>query len=154
MITDTGGLDDAVGGNEGMFANLQGEEGGAAGGDAGGGAEGAGGGDEGVFGYCYAGCVGRRGGGGGGGGGGGIIIGGGRGLADKITADADVWLDYHAAAEDHVLGAVELGATGDFIAGVGFDVGGFGFGGHCCGPGWREKCRYLVVMRLLLMLRL
>lgn len=44
-------------------------------------------------------------------------------------------LDDGAAAEDYVLGAVELGASGDFVACVGFDVVAFcgGFGAGCGG---------------------
>ena len=38
-------------------------------------------------------------------------------------------MDGGAAAEDDVLGAVELGAAGDFVAGVGFDVVASGLGG-------------------------
>ena len=46
--------------------------------------------------------------------------------------------DYASTAEGDVLGSVELGEAGDFVAGFGFDpgVGGSGAGGgwgHCCG---------------------
>ena len=66
----------------------------------------------------------------GGGGGGGR----GRGCsADEVATDAHFGLDDGAAAEDDVLGAMELGFAGDFVAGVGFDVVGFWFGGgHAC----------------------
>lgn len=49
--------------------------------------------------------------------------------AHVVPADADVGLDYCAAAEDDVLGAVEFGFAGYFVAGVGFDVVAFGLGG-------------------------
>ena len=62
----------------------------------------------------------RGGGGGGGRGGGGL---GGVVLlllrgADQVPPDAGVGLDYGASAEDYVLGAVDEGAAGDFVAGV------------------------------------
>ncbi len=65
------------------------------------------------------GCAGGRGFGGGGGGGGGA-------RGEEVAADADVGADDGAPAEDDVLGAVQLGAAGDFVAGVGGDEGGFG----------------------------
>lgn len=68
--------------------------------------------------------------------------GGGRG-AGQVAADADVRVEDHAPAQHDVLGPVEEGAPGDFVAGVGFDEGGFGFGwggggggGHCGEVGW------------------
>ena len=54
---------------------------------------------------------------------------GGSGGADQVTPDADFGLDDDAAAEDDVLGAVELSATCDFVAGVGLNVVRFGLGG-------------------------
>lgn len=60
---------------------------------------------------------------GGGGGGGGGGFGGGLGGrrwdgADEVSADADFGLDHGATSEDDVGGAVDLGAAGDFVAGV------------------------------------
>ena len=72
---------------------------------------------------------------GGGGGGGGKRKGRkGRG-GTQVAADADARLDDGAAAEEDVLGAVELGLAGDLVAGFGLDVvaarGGAGFRWHC-----------------------
>ncbi len=57
--------------------------------------------------------------------------------ADEVAAYADFGLDDGAAAEDYVLGAVELVFARYFVAGVGFDVValglGGGFGGHSYG---------------------
>jgi hypothetical protein len=52
-------------------------------------------------------------------------------LADEVAADDDVVLDYGFAGEDYVLGCVQLGAAGDFVAvvlgmGEGRLVGGLG----------------------------
>jgi U1 small nuclear ribonucleoprotein len=52
--------------------------------------------------------------------------GGGRARGEEVAADADVGADDGAPAEDEVLRAVQLGAAGDFVAGVGGDEGGFG----------------------------
>lgn len=85
-----------------------------------GGAQDGAGGDEGVAADGYGGVVlsGRGFGGG--------VCGGG---AHEVAADADFGLDDGAAAEDYVVGAVELGFAGYFVAGVGFDVVAFGLGG-------------------------
>lgn len=52
----------------------------------------------------------------------------------QVAADADKRGNDGAAGEEDVLGAVELGAAGDFVAGFGLEVvaaeGGAGFGGH------------------------
>lgn len=64
-------------------------------------------------------CGAFRGGGGGGGGAGG----------EEVAADAGERVDDAAAAEGDLLGAVELGAAGDFVPGFGFDPVGFLGGG-------------------------
>lgn len=61
---------------------------------------------------------GRRGGGGGGGSKG----------AHEVPPDADLGLYHGAAAEDDVLGSVQVRAPRDFVAAVGFDVFAFGLG--------------------------
>jgi hypothetical protein len=38
------------------------------------------------------------------------------GLADQISSDDDVMLDYRLASEDDVLSRVELGPARDFVA--------------------------------------
>lgn len=52
----------------------------------------------------------------------------------EIAADGASGRDDAAAAEDDVLGAMEVSVAGDAVAGVGFDPGRFGdFGCHCWG---------------------
>ena len=103
--------------------------------------------EESVAAYRYAGLVlvmvvWGSGGGGGGGGGGGFGVfgrrrrrrrrGRRRRRADQVPPDTNFRLDHGAAAQDDVLGSVKLGAAGDFIARVGFNVLALWlYGGHC-----------------------
>lgn len=68
-----------------------------------------------------------------------LFRGAGRGWADKVPSYAGRGVDDAAAAEGDVLGSVQLGAAGDFVAGFGFDPVGFlGFGGAGCR--WGRHC--------------
>ena len=50
--------------------------------------------------------------------------------ADQVAADADIGVDDDAPAENDVLGSVQLGAAGDFVARISRNVVGFRFRGR------------------------
>lgn len=69
--------------------------------------------------------------------------GGGGRRTDEIAPDADSRGEDAAAAEGDVLGAVQLGEAGDFVARFGFDPGGLGGGfggGHFWGGREEGMC--------------